>query len=405
MTRTVTLALVDADGVLLGALPPYPVSVPYWMETPDVVAEAVRLYGVTVDVLRLLTAEQPMPHGGAVTYLAEMAPGGGTAPLPLTPVTDDVAALALDDEPLRLPYARLGGPAASVGWARSVLGADYAATQERTWNLSAIWRLDAPGSTVWLKQVPGFFAHEAAVLAWAWAAVPGATPRLLAAGADGRMLLEHVDGGDLYDAAAPVRERIAETAHRIQLASVGDIEDLVVAGVPDRRGDRLVEWVRESLAPHAVGHRAEAVLDSLGRRMAAVGECGLPAALVHGDQHPGNAIGSVDRTVIIDWGDSFVGNPGFDALRIGVGLDAPDADRLVRAWVRRWEVAAPGSRPARAVELLRPVECLRLAAVYASFVAHTEPTERPYHAADITDWLDRAVEASAVSSGHDSGHE
>ena len=226
-------------------------------------------------------------------------------------------------------------------------------------------------------------------------------PRLLAAGADGRMLLEHVDGEDLYDAPAPVRERIAETAHRIALASVADVEDLLSAGVPDLRGDRLVEWVRELLAQHVVGHRAEALLDSLGRRMAAVEECGLPASLVHGDEHPGNAIGSEDRVVLLDWGDSFVGNPAFDALRIGVGLEASDADQLVRAWERRWKAAAPESRPARAVELLRPVECLRSAAVYASFVANIEPSERPYHSADVTDWLDRAVEATAVGSGHE----
>ena len=173
MTRSVTLVLVDADGVLLGALPPYPVDVPYWQETSDVVAEAVRLYGVTVDVLRLLTAEHPVPHGGAVTYLAEVGPDAVPTTLPLAPVSGHVAALALDDEPLRAPYARLGGPAASLAWARSVVGPDHVATQQRTWNLSAIWRLDAPGSTVWLKQVPAFFAHEAAVLAWAQDAVAG----------------------------------------------------------------------------------------------------------------------------------------------------------------------------------------------------------------------------------------
>ena len=401
MTRSVTLVLVDPDGVLLGALPPYPVGVPYWQETSDVVAEAVRLHGVTVDVLRLLTSEHPVPHGGAVTYLAEVGPDAVPTTLPLAPVSGHVADLALDDEPLRAPYARLGGPAASLAWARSVVGTHHVATQQRTWNLSAIWRLDAPGSTVWLKQVPAFFAHEAGVLAWAQAAVPGTMPRLLAAGADGRMLLEHADGEDLYDAPAPVRERIAQTAHRIALASVADVEDLLSAGVPDLRGDRLVEWVRELLAQHVVGHRAEALLDSLGRRMAAVEECGLPASLVHGDEHPGNAIGSEDRVVLLDWGDSFVGNPAFDALRIGVGLEASDADQLVRAWERRWKAAAPQSRPARAVGLLRPVECLRSAAVYASFVASIEPSERPYHSADVTDWLDRAVEATAVGSGHE----
>ena len=124
--------------------------------------------------------------------------------------------------------------------------------------------------------------------------------------------------------------------------------------------------------------------------------CGLPDALVHGDAHPGNAIGSGDRTVLIDWGDSFVGHPGFDALRIGVGLEADAEQELIEGWARLWQASVPGSDPLRAARLLRPVESLRLAAVYAHFLANIEPSERVFHADDVRLGLDRAVELAAV---------
>ncbi len=404
MSRSVTLVLIDGDGVLLGALPPYPVGVPYWQEVSELVTEAERLHGVPIQVLRLLNSERAVPHGGAVTYLAEVRHREDLLESSLgalAALSPEVSALAGKVEALRAPYAEVGGPAASLAWAASVVGPGYVSVQQRTWNLSAIWRLESAEATCWLKQVPAFFAHESAVLGWAGAAVPGAVPRLLAAGDQGRMLLEHVEGEDLYDAPMEVREEIVETALRIQWASVSAVDALVEAGVPDRRGAHLANWVRGALkdCAEAVGHPALALLNDLDHRMTAIAECGLPDALVHGDEHPGNAIGASDRTVILDWGDSFVGHPGFDALRLGVGLPDEEEASVASGWARRWQERVPGSDPLRAVALLRPVECLRLAAVYASFVANIEPTEWPYHSADITDWLDRAVEAATDDRG------
>ena len=393
--RTVTLVLVDPSGTVLGALPPFEVDLPYWQEVSDVVPGAYERYGVAVRVLRLLTTERAAPHGGAVTYLAETDLGvAGSDLAALEPVAPEALRLAMADEPLRAPYARLGGPEASVAWARAELGADVVAEQQRTWNLSAIWKLRTGGTTVWLKQVPAFFAHEAAVLAWAGAERPGAVPPLVAAGAHGRMLLEHVDGADLYGAAATERVRIAAAEHDLQRRSVGAADELLAAGVPDRRGRRLGVWMREQLAADLVNHPAARLVETLDERLDAVAACGLPDCLVRGDAHPGNAIGAGDRLVLLDWGDSFVGHPAFDVLRMGVGLDVADEAALVAEWAGWWAAEVPGSDPARAVELLRPVEHLRAAAVYAAFLAQIEPTERVFHADDVQLALDSAVTTS-----------
>src|SRR5689334_12875278 len=164
MPRTVTLAVVDRAGRPLGVLPPLQAEPPYWQEVADIVAGAKATYGVDLTVLRVLdgTGTDGTAVGGTVTYLAEAddVPAHLHGPVPPLP-----------PHPLRHPYAEPGGPANTLRWAASVLeaagrGPITAEHQLRTWNLSAIWRLDTPTTTYWVKQVPPFLAHEAAVLAW-----------------------------------------------------------------------------------------------------------------------------------------------------------------------------------------------------------------------------------------------
>ena len=227
--------LVDAAGDLLGALPPVPVAMPYWQEASDVVAAAREAYGIDVTVLRLLEADRPAPHGGTVTYLAQL---DGPPPPDLREVAED---LRPRPHPLRLPYAEPGGPARSLAWARERLGwPAMTAVQQRTWNLSAIWRLDGPdGRRVWLKQVPPFFDHEGAVLRWLDGALPGVAPHLIAAGDEGRVLLGDVPGVDGYDADVAQVQAIAAVHHRVQVRAAAANGELAAAGVPDRRGPRL----------------------------------------------------------------------------------------------------------------------------------------------------------------------
>ena len=61
----------------------------------------------------------------------------------------------------------------------------------RTWNLSTLWRIPTDAGLIWLKAVPGFFAHEGAVIDWIGAPV---APRLIDF-ATGRALLADIAGG------------------------------------------------------------------------------------------------------------------------------------------------------------------------------------------------------------------
>lgn len=386
-----TLVLVDAAGALLGALPPVPVEVPWWPEVADVVARARARHGVDVHVLRLLSADRPRQPGGHVTYLAQVFAPPAVA---LTPVDVDLA-----PHPLRAPYAIPGGPAASVAWALAAAGRDgLTAVQQRTWNLSMIWRLEAAGAPVaWLKQVPPMFAHEPAVLALVDGAAPGLVPTVLRAAAPGRMLLAHVPGEDRYDADADFRAAVAADWHPAQAHFAGRIDELLAAGVPDRRFD-ADRWARvaEPLLDRIDG--LAALLDGLPARLAAIRACGLPDTLVHGDLHPGNVRADGDTRVIVDWGDATVAHPAYDVLRLAEGLDEPG--KVLHAWAQRWRADLPGTEPERAVDLIRPVAELRAAAAYADFLDRIEPAERPYHEADVPARLSAAA-AAAVRWGCD----
>ena len=390
MGRTVTLVLVDADGGMLGALPPFDVDVPWWQEVGDVVDAARARHGIGIQVLRLLHADGTHPPGGHVTYLAQT---GDRPPHGLTPVDAD-----LSPQPNRAPYAEPGGPAASATWAVQTLAAlgtpGAVAVQQRTWNLSAIWRLDVEGAPVaWLKQVPAFFAHEAAVVGLVAGVAPGMAPPLLAAGPDGRMLLAHAPGEDRYGADAEFRALVAGDVHPVQAHFAGRAGSLLAAGVPDRRD--LGPWLTAAAEPYRDQIPGVAdLLDRLPERLTAVAACGMPDTLVHGDLHPGNVRSDGTARVLMDWGDATVGLPALDILRLTGDLPDADAGPLIAAWAQRWRSTAPGCDPERAVDLMRPVAALFGAAVYAGFLARIEPSEWPYHADDVPASLTAAVTAA-----------
>ncbi|MBC9006961.1 aminoglycoside phosphotransferase family protein, partial [Micromonospora aurantiaca] len=160
MSRTVSLVLLDATGRPLGALPPFDVPEPWWQEVHSIVDTVRRRHGLEVTVLRLLDADRSAPPGGHVRYLAQVVDAPA---VPLEPAAVDLA-----PHPLRQPWADAGGPARSVAWATgelSRLGRRVTAVaQQRTWNLSAIWRLDTDQGPAWLKQLPSFARHEPEVL-------------------------------------------------------------------------------------------------------------------------------------------------------------------------------------------------------------------------------------------------
>jgi hypothetical protein len=397
MARAVTLMLVDESGDLLGALPTFTIVDPWWQDVAEVVEAARVRFGIEIDVLRVLRGlgDGRPASGGEVTYLCQVDTRLSGRPDHLETAPEWVD---LSGHPLRMPWAESGGPAESVRWAREALAAggvaEVTAVQQRSWNLSALWRLDAPhGPVAWLKQVPPFYVHEPAVLRLVRAVAPHLAPEPLADDGRGRMLLAHVPGADAHGADAATRSRVAALLHPVQERYAGAVDVLQAASVPDRRLDRerFVEvagcW---SDRLDGIG----GLVASLPERLRRIAACGMPDTLVHGDLHAGNVRVGPPEPVIIDWGDACLSHPAYDILRLTADLPEHEATNVCEEWIARWRVTAPGSDPRGALELMRPLAAWWAAVTMHSFVTSIEPAERIYHADDERDAMASAVRAA-----------
>jgi hypothetical protein len=389
--RRVRLVLVRGDERPLGVTPRLDVPIPWWQEAWPVVDAARERFGLDVTILRLLECGDGEVHGGDVTYLAEVGAGVDVTALPLEPWTGPTP---LPDDPLRMPWARPGGPAIDLAWATSVLTASGlplagAPRQIRTWNLSSLWTLPLDdGTAAWLKAVPPFFAREGAVLEHL---AGRSVPSLL--GHDGyRALMPELPGEDQYDAARPILDRMIDALVDIQADETTRVDELLGLGLPDWRGPALTVAIQGLVARRAgelsAADRAalEAFADGLPARFVAIDACDLPDTLVHGDFHPGNVRAEGERVTLLDWGDCGVGQPLLDEPAFLHGRPAL-ADGLRTHWHARWRERVPGSDPDRASRLLEPVAAARQALIYQRVLDGIEATEQPYHRPDVPAWL------------------
>jgi len=417
--RRATVVLVARDGTVLGRLPEYPVATPWWQEAQPVVEGARDRFGLEIVVLRLLDTELPRPQGGGVTYLAE---AHGHIPPDAAPRLSPFDG-PLDDDPLRLRWASPGGPAMDLAWAEGVLRHRHLervgpAAQLRSWNLSSIWRLPLRDGAAWLKVVPPFFAHEGDILR---SLQGGPVPRLL--GHDGdRIVLADIPGSDRYDAGLGELLEMVSLLVDLQAAWIGRTDQLRSIGLPDWSAPMLTAGIVD-VVERCAPTLSTAVLDvllgfiaGLPARLDAIASCGFPDTIVHGDFHPGNVRGGVDLRgedgedgggggggggsrkhplTLLDWGDCGVGNPLLDQPAF---LDRipPETRATVRDhWAGAWRRHLPACDPAEAGRLVAPVAAARLAVVYQRFLDHIEPSERRYHAEDVTEWLARTADLAS----------
>jgi Phosphotransferase enzyme family len=393
--RAAGVVLVHS-GEVLGRLPPVDLELPWWPEAHDVVAAVRERDGLEITVLRLLRATPGRVAGGEVTYLAET----GTVP---TRALDPWPGDPLDEHPLRQVWARPGGPAELLAWADDRFRArgitrTGSAQQMRTWNLSALWRIPTTDGRIWLKAVPGFFAHEGAVIDWIGTPV---APRLVDF-APGRALVGDIVGAVNHEVKDPAALRpMVELLTGLQQRGIDRRAELVALGVPERRLETMVTPIASTVEQWGSGldpaerRAVYTLVAGLPNRLAALNACGVPDTLVHGDFHPGNVAGAPGRYVILDWGDSFVGPPLIDELAFVERLP-PSTRAAARKWfVAAWRAIAPGSDPARAAALLEPVVQLLAAVMYARFCAAIEPDERIYHESDVLRMLRQAATSDA----------
>ena len=410
--RLVTLVLCDPSGIVHGELAPFVCAPQFWPEVDEIVATARTRDGLEVTVLRLLTTE-PGYAGGAVSYLAELAPG---APPPgLAPVAAERARALGADPAHRLWWAEPNALHELGDWVDEALSQHGESRtgpmrQRKSWNLSCVLTATTTAGLVWFKAVPPFLADEGSVIARVAHVDPDLTPPILAHDPDLRaVLMAHVDGEDQWGLdddvviAAMVDRWVAA-----QAALADDVEHCLSVGAADGRSANIVAAVRRTLdvpetrstlSPQELDVLEHLVAD-LPTRLAEIDACGLPDTLVHGDLHPGNWRRDDDRLTLLDWGDCRVANPVLDMRAFVERIADPAQQERTRShWVEAWHRHAPGCDPQRAVDLIAPVAELSAAAHYQGFLDHIEVTERPYHATDPVDRLRAAVAADTGARG------
>jgi hypothetical protein len=384
--RSVTALLTYGDEDL-GVVGPFDVVSPWWSDVEPVVVHVREVLGGNVVVLRLVDVDGgTAPQGGHVTYHVEaLDRPARTGATPTTPVVTS------DDEPGRAGWATAIGVRDALGWAAGELGIDVDSTVEqvKTWNLSALFRIPTKTGSAWLKLTPPFAAHEPMVTALIATVEETLVPIVIASDpVNRRMLAEDVPGEDCWDAAPElIRETLARwVAAQAALAALGVPCD---SAVPDRRPAHLVSGLARLLDGAAGAQLTGAEMAEardLQRRLPALvvelAACGLPDTLVHGDFHPGNWRSDGEHTVLIDFADSYLGNPAFDGERLREFVGADRQGDVVGAWCEAWAARVPGSDPQRALQIAGPLQALQGAILYQMFVDNIEASERRYHELD-----------------------
>ena len=345
----------------------------------------------------MLDSELPRPHGGGVTYLAEVS-----TPIARSPLAAEALQpfdVTLDEQPLRLRYAKPGGPDADLAWAEEVLArAPDRARRARGADaqLEPVQHLAAAARGRPLRVAQG----RAAVLRPRGRHAPPSPGRRRSAapGHEGdRVLLDDVPGDDQYDAAEPELLEMVTMLVDLQAAWIGRVDDLLRIGLPDWRGPgltaRIADVVQRRSAELTADDRATLAtfVSALPARFAEVAACGMPDTLVHGDYHPGNLRGEPGHLTMLDWGDTGVGQPLLDMPAFLAVAPPASVARIREHWLDAWRAAVPGCDAERAAGLLAPVAAGRMAVIYQTFVDNIEPVERRHHDADVLDWLSRTA--------------
>ena len=268
--------------------------------------------------------------------------------------------------------------------------------------------LRAPSSegTVWCKGMVAPVAHEPVAISILARAAPDRMPRLLAADGRRRLMLTADGGARLRDLEAPRRNpkrwmEMLRAYARLQRAAEGAADELVEAGVPDRRLALLTGQVAdlvEELRPAA----ADELVPRLAAACAELAALGIPETIDHGDLHDAQVFADPGGDRFFDWGDASVAHPFLSltvALRVmastvGVADESRTVDTAIDAYLERWSSLAPLADLRRGATLGRALGGASRALTWHAIAVAAPATQRQFPDA-AAKWLEDAAQALA----------
>ena len=206
---------------------------------------------------------------------------------------------------------------------------------------------------------------------------PGYAPAPLAVEPErGWLLLAEFDEVVGWSASHETRRELFSRFAGLQRRSVPVVDELLAAGCLDRRLPVLESQLDPLFANPVAVHRLTSDERSELKRLAPelkeacrlLDAVGLPATLVHGDLHPGNAARIDGELAYFDWTDACIAHPLIDLHSLQWVDDESVRASLLGAYVEGWG----GAVPAAAIELARIVTPLHHAVSYSTIVANVE---------------------------------
>lgn len=259
-----------------------------------------------------------------------------------------------------------------------------AVEQVRSWERSAILRVNTSEGLMYFKAQPPMFSHEPKLLEWLAQILPNDFPEVVAVDT-GRSWLLMRDAGSQTLADVPdidLWERALRLFGQVQAELAQHTDQLLALGCPDRRLDKLADRI-EAMLNHSAEELSGSInrftpeeienlrgrLPKFKRVCAELAKHPIPASLEHGDFWQGQIVANGDQFRFIDWSDSSVSFPFFSMNFLSEAQtafpDAPGArERLRNAYLEAWTAYEPMERLIQAFEMAKQVSSLHHALIY-----------------------------------------
>lgn len=312
-----------------------------------------------------------------------------------------------------------------IAWAASELAARRIAVGEVTWPHLYPWsqvaKITTDSGDHWFKAGLGDTRYEAALLRLLGTLVPAHVVVPLAVdpargwslSPDGGVTLRSTTTASAVPTAQDAGFEIAawermlrEYAH-LQRDLTAHVPDLVAAGVPDLRPQRLPALFAELLDDPEVQAGLGDKLAPLRARQDAYADAaallagsGIAPTLQHDDLHDANVLVRGDKFAFFDWGDSSVAHPfgtllvtlRVAAYKTGVQAGDPLLARLRDAYLEPWTAERDHGDLVELVGAALTVTKVSRALSYRRALTEVRGDERPKHAEAIWGWLEELLE-------------
>ncbi len=301
---------------------------------------------------------------------------------------------------LRVPWARPGWFERAVSWSnKEIAGRGWKINgpieQIKANVISTVLRVPTEAGTLYLKAVPGYFKAEPVFSRLLTDLFSDKLPNLLATSVEeGLLLMADFGGKPLSEVDNLVQSGTAMAAYaQMQIEAVAAVENLLAAGVRDRRLAILGAQMEALFADSALLRgqpfiglsetevaQVQSLLPILKSLCDQLATYKVPETIDHGDFHDNNIAVTESGYIFYDWSDLTITHPFFSILMIYEWSSLSEAQRVpgwqakIRdAYLQPWTIYEPMERLLEAFEIAAKLAIVVQLLNYKWISEQTEP--------------------------------